>query len=81
MSSKLWINTSTNMANNQSSSERFVLEGWPLIEEWMTKLDERMVRDFHEDINTLLTFVRLRNPFVYSADTERISRRVYFRRS
>lgn len=58
------------MTKNQSSNERFALRGWPLIEDWMTKLDEGMVRDFHEDINTLLTFVRLRRT-AYDSDTER----------
>lgn len=38
---------------------RPALSGWALVEDWMTRLDKGMVNDFNDDINTLLTFVRI----------------------
>ena len=35
------------------------VSGWAALEEFFKDLDRRMVNDFNDDINTLLTFVSL----------------------
>ena len=40
------------------------LTGWAAIEAYLTRLDQGMVDGFNDDINTLLTFVRIPYHFV-----------------
>lgn len=61
---------------NQMANGRPILTGWPLIEEWMTTLDKGMVSDFNDDINTLLTFVRISSVIFYWRSAERVDRQV-----
>ena len=46
-----------------------MLKGWDFIQDKMLRHDVNMIEDYSDDINTLLTFVRLQPFLDYLADT------------